>query len=514
MATIDTPATPASSVTTVATTRVEVRMYCLGTGDCLVLKFFAAERCQFTMLIDCGSCVGSRAEFLPYVQDLARYVEGRLDLLVVTHEHQDHVNGFAKCQAEFEQLEIGEAWFAWTEDPNDPDQLALDLLGKRQKARLGLQVALDKLHANQQQIKAEQVNLKANRQALVALDAFLDGMDTLGSVNLEAAKPADQSLAGMRAIKELLVRKQVRIRYLKPGVSLMPLELPGVRFHVLGPAIDRRYIYAEGKEGRDTYRRHEVVGDGILAMNSFATLHQEPATADLPFAAHYTLKTADAGFASAYPPDAPAAYRRQTRKLVQEYVVEANRWRDIENEWLYTAGALAIRLDSHINNTSLALAVELGDGGPVLLLPGDAEFANWAGWHQVEKWQGLGPKGKHFVEDLLNRTVFYKVSHHLSYNGTPLDLGVRLMNSPDLAVMVTLDRSRISSRWRTTMPNKRLLQELLDRSQGRCIVMNDLELGAGTAATAADLQALGELRYSVITQGGQVLAKQYTVHVG
>lgn len=509
-----TPDMPAANAAAVTTTRVEIRMYCMGTGDCLVLKFFAAERRQFTMLIDCGSCVGSRTEFLPYVQDLVSYVEGRLDLLVVTHEHQDHVNGFAKCQAEFEQLEIGEAWFAWTEDPEDPDQQALDLLDKRQKARLGLQNALAKLHANRQQIKAEQINLKANRQALVALDAFLDGMDTLGSVNLDEAKPADQSLAGMRAIKDLLARKQVRVRYLKPGASLLPPGLPGVRFHVLGPSLDRQYVYAEGKEGRDTYRRHEVVGDGILAMNSFATLHQAPTTSDLPFAAHYTLDAADAGRATAYPPDSPAAYRRQTRRLVHEYLAEDNRWRDIENEWLYTAGALAIRLDSHINNTSLALAVELGTGGPVLLLPGDAEFANWAGWHQVEKWQGLGPQGKHFVEDLLNRTVFYKVSHHLSYNGTPLDLGIRLMNSPDLAVMVTLDRSRISSRWRTTMPNKRLLQELLDRSQGRCIVMNDLELGAGIAATPADLEALGESRYSVITQHGQLLAKQYTVHVG
>jgi hypothetical protein len=244
-----------------ATTRVEIRMYCLGTGDCLVLKFFAGECRQFTMLIDCGSCVGSRTEFLPYVQDLVGYVEGKLDLLVVTHEHQDHVNGFAKCQAEFEQLEIGEAWFAWTEDPDDPDQQALDLLGKRQKARLGLHNALAKLHANRQQIKAEQINLKANQQALVALDAFLDGMDTLGSINLDENKPADQSLAGMRALKNLLARKQVRVRYLKPGASLLPPGLPGVRFHVLGPALERQYVYARhlpsARNGGRWYSGHE-----------------------------------------------------------------------------------------------------------------------------------------------------------------------------------------------------------------------------------------------------------------
>lgn len=198
--------------------------------------------------------------------------------------------------------------------------------------------------------------------------------------------------------------------------------------------------------------------------------------------------------------------------MVARYADPDNQWRTIENEWLYTAGSLAIRLDSHINNTSLALAVELGAGGPVLLLPGDAEYANWAGWHQVEHWQLPAGESvrKPFVEDLLNRTVFYKVSHHLSYNGTPLDKGIRMMNHPDLAVMVTLDRTRISSRWLTTMPNKRLLQELIGRSQNKCIVMNDLEL-TDLPGLPLDAQALGEERYQVIEQAGRTLAKQYTI---
>ncbi|MBO0360831.1 hypothetical protein J0X19_22925 [Hymenobacter sp. BT186] len=457
------------------------------------------------MLIDCGSCVGDRTEFLPYVQNLISYVEGKLDLLVITHEHQDHINGFAKCEAEFEQLEIGEAWFAWTEDPNDPDQRALDLLSKRQKARLGLRNALDKLHTNRAQIRAEQVNLKANKQALVALDAFLDGMDTLGGINLDESPKVKKSLAGMRAVKELLVRKQVPIRYLKPGSSLALSTLPGVCFHALGPSLDRRFIYAEGKEGQDTYRRHEVMGEGVLAMNSLATLGQEPTEADLPFASSYVVGAT--GFTMPVPP-----HQEQAQELFDQYLGPDQAWRNIENEWLYTAGTLAIRLDSHINNTSLALAVELGKGGPVLLLPGDAEYANWAGWHAVEKWKGLGPNGTHFVEDLLNRTVFYKVSHHLSFNGTPLDKGLRLMNSPDLAVMVTLDRTRISSRWRTTMPNKRLLQELTERSQGRCILMNESDL-ACTSTTTFDLDSLGEARYQTVKHANRILAKQYTVYM-
>jgi hypothetical protein len=507
------PVSPAenNAQQTVPTNRVEIRMYCMGTGDCFVLKFLAGKQPQFTMLIDCGSCVGKRPNFLPYIQDLVGYVEGKLDLLVVTHEHLDHVNGFDKCLAEFETLTIGEAWFAWTEDPDDAGGLAQDLLKKRQKMRLGLRKAISKMHANRTEIEAEQQNLKANQQALLSLDAFLDGMDTLGNINLDEDAPRDESLAGMRKIKQLLKAKQVRTRYLTPGSSLtMPL-LPGVRFHVLGPPLDKAHIFANGKEGRDTYKRHEVMGEGLLAMNSFVNLGEESTNAELPFAAKFAVpQGGHLEQHSAGATDETAAYLKQVTALIDSYSSPDNKWRNIENEWLYSAGSLAIRLDSHINNTSLALAVEIGTGGPVLLLPGDAEYANWESWHLIDKWKGIGPKGKHFVEDLLNRTVFYKVAHHLSFNGTPLDKGIRLLNNPDLAVMVTLDRSRISSRWKTTMPNKRLLQDLMERSQGKCILMDEIEI-VPSPSTQFDLLTLGEERYKVISKDDQILAKQYTV---
>ena len=78
--------------------RIVVRMYRIGTGDCFALKFFKGKQKQpaFRMLIDCGSCRGDDAHFEPFLQDLADWLGRRLDLLVVTHEHLDHVNGFAK----------------------------------------------------------------------------------------------------------------------------------------------------------------------------------------------------------------------------------------------------------------------------------------------------------------------------------------------------------------------------------------------------------------------------------
>jgi hypothetical protein len=82
-------------------------------------------------------------------------------------------------------------------------------------------------------------------------------------------------------------------------------------------------------------------------------------------------------------------------------------WRRIDSDWLESAGSLALYLDGDINNTSLVLAIELGQAGKVLLFPGDAQYGNWLSWARTQR--GI---------DLLKRTVFYKVGHHGSHNAT------------------------------------------------------------------------------------------------
>ena len=43
-------------------------------------------------------------------------------MLVVTHEHWDHVSGFVQARdaARPDKLTVGEVWLAWTEKPDDP----------------------------------------------------------------------------------------------------------------------------------------------------------------------------------------------------------------------------------------------------------------------------------------------------------------------------------------------------------------------------------------------------------
>lgn len=197
----------------------------------------------------------------------------------------------------------------------------------------------------------------------------------------------------MTAIKDLLARQKTPalFRYLSPGRSLALPELPGVNFHVLGPPLDKKYIFKNGKEGRDVYKRYFSVGEGILAMNTFADIGVPTTEADLPFGSEFVLASADVA----------------AKGPLQKYTSPDNKWRTVENEWLYSAGSLAIRLNSHINNTSLALAVEFGAEGKVMLLPGDAEFVTWESWHQIDKWTKTGKGERPFAQDLLNRTVFY-----------------------------------------------------------------------------------------------------------
>ena len=114
-------------------------------------------------------------------------------------------------------------------------------------------------------------------------------------------------------------------------------------------------------------------------------------------------------------------------KIERAYRQRNNAWRTIDDDWLETAGALALYLDEYTNNSSLVLAIELVESGKVLLFAADAQTGNWASWKDV-KWEE--PEVK--TDDLLARTVFYKVGHHASHNATPGTgggRGVRLLGT-------------------------------------------------------------------------------------
>jgi beta-lactamase superfamily II metal-dependent hydrolase len=504
---------------------VSVRMYCMGTGDCFLVRFLSGKKVVFTMMIDCGSCRGSQIDFTPYVQDLASGLANKtIDLLVVTHEHNDHVNGFDKCYDIFKGLTIKEAWFAWTEDPTDPTGAAALLKQQQQKMRTGLRNAIDALDRNRQSFLAD----KRHNAYRIPLEdnhaAFLMGLDTLASINLSDIPNDDKpSLPGMRKIKQLLSEKKTKIRYLTPGSSFDLSQLPGLTFHVLGPPAGRDAIFKSGKTGTDVYNKNLALNDSSLPVNAFLGLTGDITRNDLPFSSVYideppsdkvkspsSAKAMLPANAASQAETAAAPVGKGSDSVISAYFDPSCDWRRIDNDWLNSAGALALRLNSHINNTSLVLAIEFTGSNKVILFPGDAEFGSWESWHCIEEWKTKGKDGKPWAEDLLNRTVFYKVGHHLSYNGTALEKGILMMKDPNLAAMASLDRHRIAKGWTSTMPNKYLLQELIRRTQGKLFIMDEFEV-MPPPSSQLDPSTLGKEVFVAFTSKDKLLYKQYTL---
>lgn len=107
-----------------------VRMYNVGFGDCFLLTLPNDRR----MLIDCGThpiapARPSLATIVPRViADATDDGRRRIDVIVATHRHADHIAGFAHDA--WDGVDVGETWMPWTEDPDDRD--ATDIRAKQE----------------------------------------------------------------------------------------------------------------------------------------------------------------------------------------------------------------------------------------------------------------------------------------------------------------------------------------------------------------------------------------------
>ena len=109
---------------------VRVRMYQVGFGDCFLVSFhyrrtLADGRAERHILFDFGSTrAPGRRRLLPGVaQLLEQHTNGRLDVLVATHRHKDHIDGFGLpvTAAVIDRLEPGLVVRPWTDHPKLPD---------------------------------------------------------------------------------------------------------------------------------------------------------------------------------------------------------------------------------------------------------------------------------------------------------------------------------------------------------------------------------------------------------
>jgi hypothetical protein len=480
---------------------VRVRMYRQGLGDAFLLTF-TRQGAPFYMLIDCGVFMGTpnaQAKMQQVATDIARTTagpdgRGHLDVLVATHEHWDHVSGYKQARDIFETIDIDTVWVAWTEDPQNA--LAQELRADRHKTLNQLQAVVTQLERN-----------NVDTEHLQAIDSILEFFGEPGPA-AAAGDPAHNGHAngaappnapggasgpyqnGTQEALDYIIGRGNKRRYCHPKPEA-PIALDGVddvRIYVLGPPEDRSLIMQSQPAGGTD---EVYLGKIPTTMEAFfaGVAQDTPAGGGaggpdlaMPFDPQYQIgETAakDIDFFNKYygfdDKDAVASLRR------------------IGSDWLAAMDELALNLDSNTNNTSLALAIELGASGRVLLFPGDAQVGNWLSWADLA-WSvadGAGGQATVTAADLLARTVLYKVGHHGSVNATLRAKGLELMARQDLVAMIPVDEQFARNVKHWNMPFPPLLQRLGQKTAGR-ILRADLGAPAQPDASGGAWEQAGQ----------------------
>jgi beta-lactamase superfamily II metal-dependent hydrolase len=398
-----------------------VRMYRIGHGDCFLIAFAGdTPNRPAYVLIDCGYKPGSPGKINPpagvtsakeIAADIKKSTGGRIDVAVITHEHQDHVNGIT--DKHFDGIDIGEAWFAWTENPLD--DLANDLRKKFKDKLLGLVAARNRLAA------AAGENQRV--QMIDELLAFeLGGEDE--QINLSAAMALFGAASGesmnKKSMKIFKDKAKDGVKFLVPHERIHRIpHAKQVRVFPLGPPRDAELLESLDPTGSEEFHLGaSSAGSHFAAAACAVEANVRP---ESPFAQRYAVawdRAFDVNDHSEHSEFFKGLYGQGAAGPdpwdSTEAVSNAD-WRRIDKDWLYAADQLALDMNDQTNNSSLVLAFELGKGGKVLLFAADAQRGNWISWGKKSFTDG---DGAITARDLLSRTVLYKVGHHGSHNAT------------------------------------------------------------------------------------------------
>ena len=448
------PSTPAArpAPSAAGKGRATIRMYRLGVGDCFLVSFPRAGQEDFRVLIDCGvhqAQPGGSQRIRDSVQDLKKITKGKIDVVVGTHEHQDHLSGFPEIQKAFGAACAGEIWAAWTED--EDDALAKSLRTKKDTALTALYGA---------RARMQLAGASEHEQQLGSLLGFF----------------GDESGPKLKSFGAALKSLSSKIRYLKPGDPPIEIVDDRVRAFVLGPPRQKELLEQSDPSKRDKDQVYFGAYMGLLEQLAPALGDESVAPFDDRFSLPLQGTKALPFFKQNY-------WAPTNDEDLQERIDNTQDWRRIDADWMGTATTLAMQLDQDTNNTSLVLAFELGPkkaGGPVLLFAADAQVGNWLSWQNVT-WTFEGRTIT--ASDLLKRTILYKVGHHASHNATLNKLGLELMTSLELALVPTDADMAQKVKW-GTLPWQPLLDRLTAKTNSG-VVRTDLAFGSKQVASAS-----------------------------
>lgn len=351
--------------------RIHLFTYQVGFGDCFLLRFVYPDKKNRHLLIDFGSSALPEGTPASHMVDVARDIAdkcgGRLDAVVATHRHLDHISGFATAKNGKGSGDIIRALKPkvvvqpWTEQPDLAEDARAPAAGRSGSG-------LHKLAL-----------LRMNEVAAMVVQNF----DRLGKgLSKEAADKI--RFIGETNIKNLSAVKNLQA--MGPNVytwfgarSGLETALPGIKTTVLGPpTLEQAATLAKMRSRDDSEYWH-------VRLAKLKRDLDPKAVAETPFPGH---------------PAYPGGKLPMSMRWIASRVQKAR-----ADELLQ----IVTILDDAMNNTSVILLLEVG--GKKLLFPGDA---------QIENWQYA--LGKPAVLKALADVDVYKVGHHGSLNATPKTL--------------------------------------------------------------------------------------------
>jgi hypothetical protein len=364
---------------------VRVRMYQVGFGDCFLLSLgyrraLEDGRKERHVLIDFGSThAPARAKaLLPQAAKLIeQHTNGRLDVIVATHRHKDHIDGFgdAETAAIIDKLQPALVVRPWTDDPKLPADASEPTAAATARFATGLAAAQD----------------------FSATVAAMVGSARSRSLRGELFAVASDQAPNQAALDQLVHWGEAgSVVYVKAGgASRIEEFVPGIGVRVLGPPTAKDAPQVTSQRASDP----EYWMAQLRGLDNAAQL---PLAVDDP---------------------ALALARTRVKPGPVAWLVER-----LERQQAESLLRLVRTVDDALNNTSVILLIDVGDKR--LLFPGDAQIENWA-------WALKNAPDSGRIRKLLERVDLYKVGHHGSRNATPRTLFQLWGEEPDPARPMT-----------------------------------------------------------------------------
>jgi beta-lactamase superfamily II metal-dependent hydrolase len=276
---------------------IRVRSYNVGFGDCFLVTVPDGAVTRH-MLIDFGNAPGQLNDNYPAIaDDIFTETGGHLDLVVMTHEHLDHIEGFYSQKKVFNQMQVDWVWMSIPSKPKYYEEFpnAEPLKAAREMAA--------------------QFERRLKKAKVAVAPSFL----TLLRNNLSNVDRIDyiRNLPG----------EANRVLYLRRGNSVLNKPFSSkVKFTVLAPEKDMSVYYGGGGH------------NGLAALNRRLAADAEGGDEDVESWQFAGIPRERSG-----PPNLGPRDWRLLREAIQ------------------SAGVETIRaIDKAANNTSLAFVLEVG----------------------------------------------------------------------------------------------------------------------------------------------------------